>query len=180
VRKTVIVVALLLLAVLVIWLASRPDSAPQTIPETVSVDPSQVLTITLRRAGSEPLLFKRVDGAWRLANGRKSEAADEDAVSHLLSNLASMRVVRVVTRNPQQYEAMHVGESAPEIVLKDKSGNTLLALRVGKQGVDFLTTYIRLIDKPEVLAVNKVLNWQVGRSRDGWLQPKEPTGKGDK
>lgn len=174
-RKIVFLAVILLLAGAALWLASRPESAPQRMPEIPRFNSDTVGSITLAAGGEEKILLSRQDGRWLLAKG---EAADEEAVSHLLSDLATMRVLRVVTRNTGHYEKLQVDlQQASRVILGDTGGKPLLELFVGKQGTDLISTYLRLADAPEVLAVDKALLWQVKRSYQGWKAAPQ-SGKG--
>jgi len=165
-----------------LWLASRPDAAYQQMPEMVRFKQGEITSITLARAGSPTLSLVRKDGQWYLSeegalgtDGRAAaEAAveapveaDEEAVEHLLHDLATMEIVRVVTRNPEQYEKLKVTAGSTGVLLT-RDGEIVLELYVGKQGGDILSTYLRVNDWPEVVAVNKSLLWQVNRPFDGW------------
>jgi hypothetical protein len=170
-RKTAAIVLLLLLAGMVLWLASKPDSAPQTMPEMPRFDLVKIASITLVKEGRESIVLAHSDDQWQLMGVSpedKPEAANKDAVDHLLRDLATMEALRVVTRNPDHYERMEVDSGSTHVVLKGKGNNVFLELFIGKQGTDLISTYLRLINGPEVLAVNKSLVWQIGRSRQGW------------
>ena len=157
------------LAGVVIWLASRPDAAPQKMPELAGFAVGTVHTIEIIQGDGLAVTLKRHDSDWQLQAGSGNESrADDEAVTHLLTDLASMKPVRVVTRNPNQYEKLKVGSGATKVTLKDQLGGVLFAVLIGKQGSDLLSTYIRIADKPEVLAVNRSLLWQVSRPLDGW------------
>jgi len=174
-KKNVFIAALLLLAGVALWLASRPESAPQQMPEMVRFDVDAVASIALVAGEGEKVMLSRSDGRWLLAEG---EPADEDAVSHLLNDLATMRVVRVVTRSFEHHERLQMDvRQASRVTLSDAGGKPLLELFIGKQGTDLISTYLRLADAPEVLAVDKALLWQVKRSYQGWQAPTESGGK---
>ncbi|NOR73290.1 MAG: DUF4340 domain-containing protein [Mariprofundaceae bacterium] len=176
-KKAVITVSLLFLAGLLIWLASRPDSAPQLMPEMVRFNPDEVYRLALMDGGDVAVSLLRSDSGWKLkgegAEGEQQDA-DADAVQHLLDDLASMKIVRVVTRNPEHYEKLRVTTGSVRLLLKSKRGDTLLDLSVGKQGSDLISTYLRLADRPEVLAVDRTLLWQVRRPQQEWKASVSP------
>ncbi|MDX8403859.1 MAG: DUF4340 domain-containing protein [Mariprofundaceae bacterium] len=175
-RKLATVVLLLLLLSVVFWLASRPDSAPQTMPEMVRFNPTDVFSITLEQGAVGVISLLRSDEKWQLVgdmSGEGKSAADAKAVQHLLDDLASMEIIRVVTRNPKHYKGLNIDSAetsygSVQVTLKEDGGKTLLDLLIGKQGSDLISTYLRVADRPEVLAVNRVLLWQVRRSYQGW------------
>ena len=172
-KKVIIITSLLFLAGVLIWMASRPDSAPQTMPEMIRFNPDEVHTLALTNAGAVPVLLLRSDNGWKLeGDGSEGEqVADADAVQHLLDDLASMKIVRVVTRNPGHYEKLRVTTGSIQVLLKRAGGETLLDLFIGKQGSDLISTYLRIGGRPEVLAVDKTLLWQVRRPYQEWKAP---------
>jgi hypothetical protein len=176
-KKTVITASLLLLAGVVIWLASRPDSAPQSMPEMIRFNADAVYTMTLENRGEGTISLLRSGSGWKLegegAEGEQKDA-DADAVQHLLDDLASMKIIRVVTRNPEHYEKLRVSTGSVRVLLKREGGDTLLDLFIGKQGSDLISTYLRLADRPEVLAVDRTLLWQVRRPYQEWKTPVPP------
>jgi hypothetical protein len=176
-KKAVITVSLLFLAGVLIWLASRPDSAPQSMPEMVRFNPDEVYTLALTDGGDVAVSLLRSDSGWELkgegAEGERQNA-DADAVQQLLDDLASMKIVRVVTRNPGHYEKLRVTTGSVRLLLKREGGDSLLDLSVGKQGSDLISTYLRLADRPEVLAVDRTLLWQVRRPYQEWKAPVSP------
>ncbi|MES0371138.1 MAG: DUF4340 domain-containing protein [Mariprofundaceae bacterium] len=179
--KKSIVVLILLLSGVVVWLASKPASAPQTVPELAHFGPAEVFSMTLTQEAVGVISLQRSDEKWMLTGSLSDEgqvAADAAAVRHLLDDLSSMEIVRVVTRSPENYERLQIGlekkgstktgSGSTQVTLKGKDGIVLLDLFVGKQGSDLISTYVRVSDMSEVLAVNKVLVWQVRRSYQGW------------
>ncbi len=165
-----ITLALILsLAAIVIWLASRPDAAPQQMPELAGFATERVYSIEIMQRDASLLTLKRSREGWQLqlASGQESRA-DNDAVVHLLNDLAAMKPVRVVTRNPEQYEKLKVGPGAAKVTLQDQQESTLFEVLIGKQGSDLLSTYIRIAEQPEVLAVDRSLLWQLRRPVEGW------------
>jgi len=176
-KKAAITVSLLFLAGVLVWLASRPDSAPQSMPEMVRFNPDEVHTLALTDGRGVAVSLLRSDSGWKLkGEGGEGEQqnADADAVQHLLDDLASMNIVRVVTRNPGHYEKLRVTTGSVRLLLKREGGDSLLDLSVGKQGSDLISTYLRLADRPEVLAVDRTLLWQVRRPYREWKASVSP------
>lgn len=165
---------ILSLVALVLWLASRPDAASQQMPEMAGFASDRAQSIEIAREESSTIRLKRSDAGWQLqADVGEWRAANSDAVSHLLNDLAAMKPIRVVTRNPAQHQKLKVGPKAVRVTLKDQHEVLLLEVLIGKQGSDLLSTYVRMAGQHEVLAVDRSLVWQVSRPLDGW-QGSEP------
>lgn len=170
---------------MVLWLASRPDSAPQRMPEIAGFSTDAVQRFEINHADTPPVSLQRMESGWQVqAVSGEWRGASGEAVSHLLDDLALMKPIRVVTRNPVQYEKLKVGPEATKVTLKNQQGAVLFAVLIGKQGSDLLSTYLRIPDKPEVLAVDRSLVWQVSRPLAGWkaneagaVEPASETGK---
>lgn len=176
-----VMVLILLLAGTAFWLASTPDSGSQKMPELVQFKTADVYSMMLKQEALGEISLLRSGEKWLLSAGGagdKQEVADVDAIRHLLDDLATMKIVRVVSRNPEKRKRLEMGlerlgstktgSGSTQVTLKTKDGNTVLDLFIGKQGSDLISTYIRMADRPEVLAVNRVLVWQVRRSYQGW------------
>ncbi len=171
-KKTAITVLLLFLAGVVIWLASRPDSAPQVMPEMIRFNPDAVYALTLTNGAEVTVSLLRDGTLWKLEGAEgEQEDANADIVQHLLDDLAFMKIVRVVTRNPEHYEKLRVTAGSTRVLLKREGGGTLLELFIGKQGSDLISTYLRVAGRPEVLAVDRTLLWQVRRPYQEWKAP---------
>jgi len=181
-KKGIIATVGLLLVGWVLWQLMRPTALPQTMPEMTRFSPDQVASVMLKRGAEATLLLSLHDDVWMVANGQTDlvwNRADESSVFRLLDDLAGMNSLRVVTRNPERYEQLRVGDASIEVMLKDSSDKTLLHVRVGKQGSDLISTYVRFENGVEVVAVDRALVWQVNRSYRGWeaSEPKTDSGK---
>ena len=168
-NRFLILATVLLLLGMVLWLASRPDAASQQMPEIAGFVSDRVQTIEIAGGEASPIRFKRMGAGWQLLmNAGEWHDANGDAVSHLLNDLAAMKPIRVVTRNPEQHQRLKVGSKAIRVTLNDQHGVVLLEVLIGKQGSDLLSTYVRMAGQHEVLAVDRSLVWQVSRPLDGW------------
>jgi Domain of unknown function (DUF4340) len=176
---TTAVVVLLAIAVWGLMRWAQPPEALQAMPAWPDVVPSQATDIVLR--ASAPVLqqvrqvhLARRGGIWQVQDGKLWKNADGQAVNDMLGTLAAMRPDRIVTRSPAHYADLRVTDDADRITVKNKAGAILLDLLVGKPGPDLISTYVRLVGKPDVLSVDSVLDWQVRRSLDDWLKKQPP------
>lgn len=152
-----------------IWYGMRPSAESQNLPQFPAVHAERAAGLTITANGSR-IELHRDNGEWFVA-GEARIRANGEAVEKLLSDLATMRPLRLLTRNSERYAALGLGEGAVHLTLTDASQAVLADLLVGKQGTDILSTYIRFTDMDAVLAVDRTLVWQVRRAREGWLAP---------
>ncbi|HKI61978.1 MAG TPA: DUF4340 domain-containing protein [Mariprofundaceae bacterium] len=161
-----------------LWMQSRPDSEPQDLPVWPVFKAAEVSDISISGTGMSLTHLQRQGNRWLLvddhANGEKKHdvAANEEAVNHLLGNLAEMRLVRVVTHHTEHFADLGVDEAAGvHVILRNKQGSSLLDILVGNHGADLISTYVRLQGDNEAVTVNRSLTWQVRRMRKAWQAP---------
>jgi len=171
--KTVItLVVILALVGIYFWQSDRPKHVVQDMPNLPSIEQSKVVYIQVTNQTGERIQLHKED-VWMLGD----KLANADAVLRVLDNLHDMQPIRVVTRNPEQYHRMQVSEKSSRILLSDAAGKILLDLHVGKQGSDLISTYVRLHETKEVIAVNKALGWQLNRKADNWEKEEKKTSR---
>ena len=170
-KRAVVILLLLLLAGWATWQAAQPSRAPQAMPAWPQFDAGSVYDVRILRGKTEEVHLKKQADGWVIA-GDESPSADAQAVGRLLDDLATMRPVRVVTRNRAHYARLQTGDDATRVVLRDGNGKTVFSAWIGKQGSDVISTYVRLENMPEVFAVDRSLTWQVKRSAAGWKSPR--------
>lgn len=169
-KRAAVILLILLLAGWAIWQAAQPSSAPQAMPAWPQFDVGSVHDVRILRGKRKEVHLKKQADGWVIA-GTESPSADAQSVERLLDDLATMRPVRVVTRNRAHYARLQTGDDATRVELRDGSGNTVFSAWIGKQGSDLISTYVRLENMPEVFAVDRSLTWQVKRSAAGWKAP---------
>ncbi|MFQ5581259.1 MAG: DUF4340 domain-containing protein [Mariprofundaceae bacterium] len=166
-KQAFIVLLLVLLGGWVLWQAAQPSRAPQTMPQWPGIDVRKVQDVRIMTGEAEQIHLQKRDDGWVIVGG-KAEAADDQAVQRLLDDLATMQPIRIVTRNKAHYDRLQVGDTGQKLVLRNDVGDTVFAARIGKQGSDLISTYVRLADHSEAFAVDRSLVWQVKRSVQGW------------
>lgn len=172
-----IVAALLLVAALVglvLWQGMQPQRAMQAMPAWQSPQLARVDTIKIAGPGMAKVVLTHQSSGWRL-NGKT--AADGKAVQHLLDDLQRMRPVRMVTAGHTHDAELDLGARAVVVTLAAKDGQRIDAFEIGKQGPDLITTYVRRVGQPAVMAMDRALLWQVKRLPEAWQAPKSPTPK---
>jgi len=151
------------------WQFSQPALAPQVHEPLKTPDISKVAAIELAPISGPVIRLKKKEKKWMLV-GKPDVPANEESVRHLLNNLANMRVVRVVTHTHTHDDALGMNRGT-KLILLDQTDTVLFTLTVGKQGSDLISTYVRIGQAPEVLAVDKSFVWQVKRDLNAWKAP---------
>ncbi len=169
-KELIAVVATILLVALIV-MQNTPQDTLQALPELPRFHVEDVTRMTIRQQGEPILEGKREENRWRLAGGDEPVYLDALVVEQLLLDLQSMKAKRIVSKKTEQFSRFSVADD--EVVLQDKQGNILLDVFIGKPATDLTSTYIRLADQQLILAVDKVLTWQVKRSQDAWLATTE-------
>jgi len=165
-KRSALWAALLILIAWSVWQFSQPVLAPQAHVPLKTPDISKVTAIELMPASGAHVRLKKEGEKWMLA-GKPDVPANEESVRHLLDNLVNMRVVRVVTHTHAHDDALGMNHGT-KLTLLDQTDTVLFILTVGKQGSDLISTYVRIGQAPEVLAVDKSLVWQVKRDSSAW------------
>ncbi len=169
--------ALLLLAIALLgwsyWQFQQPPRSASDLPDALpAVTVSDVVAVDIQNAAND-LHFVRQQGQWKLV-GHEAQQVDEQALHTLLDDLASMRVVRSVARGTKHDQRLGM-DKAQRIHLKVSNASAVvLEADIGKQGSDLTTTFLRVQGSDAVLAVDKMLRWQLQRTAEGWLKAKEP------
>jgi len=177
-----VLIALIAVGGWTLWQQSLPDSESQTLPVWTAFEPAQVRDITLAGGGASPTHLKRQGEQWMLlpesdvAVVEQAVAADDEAVDHLLADLAYMQPVRIVTRHAEHFSRLGVdAANGMHVVLRDLSNAILLDILVGTPATDLISTYVRRQGDDEAVAVNRSLTWQIKRTHQAWqAQPASP------
>ena len=169
--KELIAVVITLGLVALIVTQQAPKDTLQTLPELPSFALQEIETFVLHTKGKLKLKAKREGDKWLLLGSDTPGYLQGNVVSQLLHDLQSMQVKRVASRNPEQFS--HFSVLDQHVVLKDKQDKVLLDVFVGKPATDLTNTYIRLAGIDMVMTVNKVLTWQIKRTKGAWLEQKD-------
>jgi len=168
-KRAVVWVVLLVLTGWSLWRFMQPAVAPQMHVPLTTPDISQVDAIELAPMAGPAVHLKKERKKWMLV-GKPDAPANEETVRHLLNDLAAMRVIRVVTHTHTHDDELGMNHGT-KLTLLDQTDNALFTLTVGKQGSDLISTYVRVGQAPEVLAVDKSFVWQVKRDSNAWKAP---------
>ena len=172
-KKSLILLAILLLAGWALWQAGQPSAGSQSLPAWPQPELSKAADIRIDGDGIAVHL-QHGDHGWDVDAGTAAVAADAKAVQQLTNDLEDMRPVRVVARDASHDAELHLTpDKAIRVLVKDGTGKVLLDLAVGAQGSDLVTTCVRRAGETQVVAVDRALLWQLKRLPAGWQAPKE-------
>ena len=154
-----------------VWRFSQPDIVPQAHVPLTPPDIKKIHAVVLAPASGPPVRLEQQHGTWMLKGSPAPDVpANTESVRHLLNDLTTMHVIRMVTHT-HAHDAELGMDKGIKLMLLDKAAKGLLTLTIGQQGSDLISTYVRIGKSPDVIAVDKALVWQVRRSRNGWKAP---------
>ncbi len=167
-RLLLVWLLLLALAGWAVWRLTQPErSAPEGL--TLQLPrATDVATVEIRPAKGQPVRLRRQHGGWQVRVKDRWVAAHGDLADRLVRDLTHMRISRVVARDDSHDAALGL-DKGERVRLADAAGKTLLDVTVGRQGEDLLSTYARIRGRPEALAVDRTLVWQVRRPLNDWV-----------
>lgn len=178
-RLTIAIFALVVLGG-AIWLSSNERNAQVLdVAPLPSLPPTEVRAVEIDVPGRRPLHFRRNKGQWQLVE-RASRAVDAQAMGALLRDLGTMRPLRTVAMGAQYDERLGLDKAHRLLVRLEGAQGQRIAFAIGKQGRDLTSTFLRPVGWHKVVAVDKVLRWQLQRTPDAWLAPQTEDKKGDK
>lgn len=156
-RSLITVLAFLAIAGLLLWQGFRGEEEVKP-----RFDLSDVQQLLIER-GDHRIALERSGQGWRLEGDGKADGA---AVERLLNDLATMQIVRKVSDDPKDFKRLGLAERAVHVFVRGKSG-PLMDIDIGETAGDLSTTYVRFRGEGAV-AVDKLLVWQVRRTRKAW------------
>lgn len=185
-RKTrsLIILALVTLAVVIAAVISRQSSAPATADESpllpgLTSRINQAATLTLKRHGTTVEVHRTAQG-WAVKE-ESDYPADMAKLREYLVGLTQLRRIEPKTRKPANYAALDLtdiakdGSLATDVTVADAKGKALAQLVVGKRrsapgqpGMSDL--YVRVPGNPQVWLVEG--NLPTSYRPAGWLDPK--------
>ncbi|MEA3285847.1 MAG: DUF4340 domain-containing protein [Candidatus Marinimicrobia bacterium] len=82
---------------------------------------------------------------------------DTSRMNSLLEQVTALKVDRMITSNPEKHAKYELISTSPRISLRSDNGTMLLDLLVGKQGANYLETFVREVGVDKVYAVKSNL-----------------------
>jgi hypothetical protein len=162
--------ALAVLAALAIYLQGpgRKDRSAEFPLVFPGLEVSEVRGIAVGQ-GQETVSLAMTDGGWKV--GTEEFRADERAVEGVLQDLSELRVEAVASRTGEREELFGLGpEEGIAVRLTGAEGSALAEFRVGREGPDRFSGYLRLEGEKRVLRVSANLETVFSRPVTGWRE----------
>lgn len=99
----------------------------------------------------------------------QEQQADTMAVSRLLTHLFLLEVTEPIATGSGAVAKFQINEHSPHVVFFDKRGKALTRLFVGKQGPDFMSSFVRRGDEDAIYLVEKNLHTLMLLPFEDWL-----------
>src|SRR2546429_3330200 len=105
-------------------LTSAADSAVESPPKILTLQPADVTALSIRKKdGDSVVLSKNGSGQWKITAPRVL-AADQDAVSSVLSTLSSLNSDRLVEDKAASFDQYGLAQPSIEVAITKKDGKT--------------------------------------------------------
>jgi len=173
-KKTIILFILLVALIIVALIIENPFSkkTQQKSEEEIALlfpdfKMDNAAKIEIKQMGSEFILEKK-EGNW-VVSSSDDFSADEEAVEKLLESVRDFKVKDIVSKNPENQNQFQVNDlMGIGTKVSDFDGNILAHVYVGKNGPNFLSTYIRKEGTDQVILEEGYLKTIFDKSRTSW------------
>jgi hypothetical protein len=123
--------------------------------------------IEIKQLGSEFVLELK-EGKWSVTSAADFPA-DQDSVQKLLENVRDFKIQDVVSKNPEKQVLFQVNDTMGiSTKISDSKGSVIAQVYIGKNGPNFMSTYIRKEGSDEVILATGYLKSVFDRSKTSW------------
>ena len=184
-RYAIIILLGVLVVALVIIAIEKPSEAPlifdYDVDDVWRIEVSQLLDeATLKREGggwivaesSPPLKEELLQGEGREIPTAEWHPALESRVSHALGILGNLDEGIVVSRRADKRALYRVDATGLHVKMVGADGRIIADIWIGKNGPDYVSSYIRRADEDEIYIVRRPLLGLFSPSAKDWL-PRE-------
>jgi len=138
------------------WLNRREASATKppvttTTTKIVDVPQDQIHSLTIEKAGSEPIELKRTAGKWSIT-APKALSADQGAVSSMLSTFASLNADKLLEGKAASLDQFGLTKPSLSITATKQDGKNL-KLMLGDETPTSSGSYAELAGDPRVFII---------------------------
>jgi hypothetical protein len=190
-RNPIIYLCIVTIVATVVWMIEKPNKPRHGTAETArlfaELDPAKVTRIEIEHL-INGIELKRHFYNWTIeefktAMGKKLEGgevkaaskpaqekivADNAKVRRLIDTLKNTRVETIISSNPEKQAQLQVNNIGLQVRAYDSSGNLLAHLYIGKNGPDYMTTYVRKEGDDNVYLVKQYLGPLFTPQIDSW------------
>ncbi|MGA1792186.1 MAG: DUF4340 domain-containing protein [bacterium] len=169
-KKTIILIIILCLLIGIAYLINRsPKKTSREMALFPEFDAEKVTTIRLNGKTNKLTLIK-TDGQW-LATEEEDLPADKDQIKQALDVVSELKRDDIISKNPSKQEIFQVDPNQGfEVEIKGEGDTTLALFYIGKNGPDFMSTYVRKADSDEVILYKGFhLRSRFDKPAENWL-----------
>jgi Domain of unknown function (DUF4340) len=167
-----LLVAVVLLAGLggIVWWSNKKQATASATTTTdsatklLSIPDDQFQSIVIRKAGADAEDLERENGKWKLT-GPKPLAADQDAVSGVVTNLSALNADKVVEDKAADLKPYGLDNPSLDIQIKQKNGKTA-ELLVGDDTPTGSGAYAKLAGDGRVVTVASFVKTSLDKKPD--------------
>ncbi|MBN2333166.1 MAG: DUF4340 domain-containing protein [Deltaproteobacteria bacterium] len=172
-KNMLLVVVLLLAAGAVYWFAfhggSRGGDRGRQPYAAFGQEDWQKLEVAAPE--KELVVLVRQDGRWQLA-GQPDCQVKEELVTGMIVALQGLELSDLVTDDREKAPLYHVDEEKGTVIRGETTAGPV-GLVVGKVAADFLHTYVRRLDGPQVYRINGLFGHLFARQPEDYCQAAE-------
>jgi hypothetical protein len=130
---------------------SKPESTTPPSPKILTLSEDQVEDIRIVKAGSEPVVLKKLSGKWQIT-APSATAADQEAAKTLVSAVSNVTSDRLIDEKPSDLATFGLNSPAIEVDITSKGGK-VSKLLLGADTPTGSNTYVKLDGSPKVYTV---------------------------
>ncbi|MEW6429387.1 MAG: DUF4340 domain-containing protein [Thermodesulfobacteriota bacterium] len=167
-RKNILLAAVLVLQLVLVVLALRPQSAKTVGPKIFFPDlaADKVNQLIIRQADKSITLTKNQDG-WRI-DGEESYPADPDKVKALVDKLTAMKANQVVARSASSHAQLKVADEVNNRKVEIRGEDGTAATLLFGTAPSHNTIHARLAAEEETYLVKGLSEYEMQPGRESW------------
>jgi len=168
-KKTAILIIFLCLLVGIAYFLNRSTRKAEKVALFPGFDTEKAVTIRLNGKHNKLVLSKE-SGQWIVVE-EDNLPADKDQVQQALQTIAEIERDGVVSKNPAKQQIFEVDPNTGfEVMVQGEGDASLAHFYIGKNGPDFMSTYMRKADSDEVILYSGFhLKSRFDKPADTWL-----------
>jgi len=169
-KKTIILIIVLCILLGIAYFLNRsPQKATEKHPLFPEFDAEKVTAIRLN-GQTNKLTLSKMDDQW-VALEEDELPADKDQINQVLQTVSELNRDDLISKNPSKQEIFQVDPNAGfEVEITGEEDKILAHFYIGKNGPDFMSTYVRKGDSDEVILYKGFhLKSRFDKPADTWL-----------